>query len=277
VVIVTYASEKVLSLCVEALAKQTRPADKVVIVDNASPDSRYLDGIDLRSSAIIRRVVNDGFCGGNNVGFSLTAGFDYVLFLNPDAFLTPRFIEHALAIMEHPDNSSVGALTGTLLGFDINENRPSGRVDSTGIFRTWYGRWFDRSQGSDVANLPQIQQQLESLPAICGALMFCRRSALSQTSLNGAVFEPRFFMYKEDIELSLRLRKAGWRLLYAPRLSGYHCRGWQGRARMSARAKFLSTRNEVRVAWRYERGALLYALAKFLVVTLVEIPLQKLR
>jgi GT2 family glycosyltransferase len=276
VVIVTYNSGRVLGMCLESLQRQTRRPDLIVLVDNASSDPAYLDSVPQEPPfRLLLGARNEGFCGGNNTGYALARGCEYVLFLNPDAFLSERFIEDALTWMEEPENARVGCVTGTLLGFDVDAGRATGKLDSTGVFRTWYGKWYDRGQGSSVDG-DEMRNTLEDVPAACGALMFCRTAALEQVTFgNGEIFDPRFFMYKEDIDLSLRLRERGWRIAYWPRLVCHHGRGWQGRALASYRAKYLSARNELRVCLRHSLLTLPYSLAKYIFVVLLERRLRK--
>jgi N-acetylglucosaminyl-diphospho-decaprenol L-rhamnosyltransferase len=274
VVIVAYDSGRVLGMCLGSLQAQTRRPDLVVVVDNNSPDPAYLESVPREPPfELLRRARNAGFCGGNNTGYALARGCKYVLLLNPDAFLSERFIEDALAWMEEPRNARVGCLTGTLLGFDVDTGRATGKIDSTGVFQKWYGKWYDRGQGSS-ADADTLRKDPEDVPAACGALMFCRTAALEQVaSGTGEIFDPRFFMYKEDIDLSLRLRARGWRIAYWPQLVCHHGRGWQGRALASHRAKYLSALNELRVCWRHRWATLPYSLAKYAYVALLERPL----
>ena len=267
VVIVTYASGAVLRQCLDALMAQTRRPDRIVIVDNCSPDPGYLPEVsDSIQLTVIRNPTNDGFCIANNQGYRLVRDFRYVAFLNPDAFLAADLVERAVACLEHPDYAKVGVLGGTLLGFDIVSRQPTGTIDSTGIFQKWYGKWYDRGQG-DSWDPASAKMFVEDVPAITGALMFCRAKALnSVVSREGEVFDKKFFMYKEDIDLSVRLRKNGWRLVYLPSLLGYHCRGWRGRHSMSTRARYLSARNELTVSLRNRGRGIIYSLLKLLFV-----------
>jgi GT2 family glycosyltransferase len=193
----------------------------------------------------------------------------YVLFLNPDAFLTPDFLEKAAAQME--TRSDCGILTGPLFGYDFARALPTGRYDSTGIFSTWYGRWYDRGQGEAISK--DRYSQVEDVPAICGALMFCRKEALESAALEGEVWDSSFFMYKEDIDLSLRVRSQGWRLLYHPDLIAYHGRGWQtDRGKMSRAARLGSAKNEIKLYWKARLWAHLpYSIAKYTAVKLLDI------
>jgi N-acetylglucosaminyl-diphospho-decaprenol L-rhamnosyltransferase len=271
VVIVTYNSARVLHRCLDSLQRQTRPADLVVIVDNNSTDRTYLDDVPATPPfRLLHGSRNEGFCGGNNTGYALARSCKYVLFLNPDAFLSDRFIEEALQWMERPENARVGCLTGTLLGFDVAGGRPTGRIDSTGVFQTWYGKWFDRGQGAPWEPAA-LGTGTEDLTAACGALMFCSTAALEEVALRShEIFDSRFFMYKEDIDLSLRLRARGWCIVYRPQLLCHHGRGWQGRDVMSYRTRYLSARNELRVCRRNGLKGLPYSLLKFAYVATVE-------
>jgi N-acetylglucosaminyl-diphospho-decaprenol L-rhamnosyltransferase len=278
VVIVSYDSDRVLGLCLEALRRQTRQPNLVVIVDNCSPDPDYLNAIppDARFQ-LIRNRSNEGFCGGNNLGYILGREHKYVLFLNPDAFLREDFIAEAVSWMERSENSAVGCLTGTLIGFDVERSCSTSRIDSTGIFQTWYGRWYDRGRGDRWT--PTMQAgAAEDVPAICGALMFCRTRALEEViASRGEVFDSCFFMYKEDIDLSLQIRSNGWRLVYWPALLCHHVRGWQRREQMPARDKYLSARNELRVCLRRQRViGLPYSLLKLGYVFIFEVGYEKL-
>jgi len=272
VIIVTYNSARVLRRCIEALLSQIRLPDAVIVVDNASEDSSYLDFLrELSLCRLIPLSRNEGFCGGNNLGYAAASGFDYILFLNPDAFLAPSFIRDALAAMADPENSAVGVLSGTLLGFDVVAGGPTGKLDSTGIFQTWYGKWYDRGQGEQYSAIEIDSDKIETVPALCGALMFCRKQALEEATLRGReIFDDTFFMYKEDVDLSLRLKRRGWTIGFCAKLRCYHGRGWTNRNMMTPISKYLSARNELRVCLRNNAKGLLYSALKYFYVSFIE-------
>lgn len=271
VIIVTFNSQLVIKRCIDAIMAQSRIPDVVVVVDNNSSDRSYLGFLaELSNCKLQLRPDNDGFCRGNNLGLGDVSSCDYVVFLNPDAFLEKSFIEQAIAIMENPANSTVGALSGALIGFDVAAGVPSGKWDSAGISQTWYGKWYDRRQGSAYVAEIDEPNSVEDVPALCGALMFCRRTALQGVLLRGSeVFDETFFMYKEDIDLSLRLRRKGWRVGFCRSIYCYHGRGWKSRAKMSSLSKYLSARNELRVCFRNRGKGLLYSSLKVLFVWFV--------
>lgn len=247
VIIVTHNSERVIHKAMECLYVQSVPADQILLVDTGSLDRSYLSRYEQDDNTQIIFAGNGvGFCRGNNEGFKhIAPETDYVFLVNPDAFLTERFIEEALAFMECPKNASCAVVTGKVYGYDLNNDCPSGFYDTTGIFQQWYGRWYDRGQGECCEE--NTYETVQDVPAICGALMFCRKKALDTILLRDReFFDNRFFMYKEDIDLSVRLRAKGWRLVYNPKLTAYHCRGWNpDRRQMPRRLRLVSARNEL--------------------------------
>jgi N-acetylglucosaminyl-diphospho-decaprenol L-rhamnosyltransferase len=264
VIIVTHNSQAVLGRCIAALEQQTVPLYAIALVDSGSEDTSYLQSYHNRAGFTVSLQENIGFSRANNVGYQ-AVGHDanFVLFLNPDAFPAPDSLELACAFLV--ENQNVGGIGGRLLGFDSDNGQPTGLLDSTGVFRTWYGRWYDRDQGQ-IDNSQYSAR--EDVPAICGAFLVCRNKTLKQTALSaGAVFDPAFFLYKEDIELCLRLRKKGWQIVYLPEILVHHCRGWQSdRKAMPARLRLIAARNEVLLYHRHPSPYILWALLKYAAV-----------
>lgn len=273
VIIVTHNSEVFMEKLFDAIKVQTRAIDQIILVDSGSRDRNYLKPYALLPNVkVVFDEMDIGFCKGNNIGMRhLREDVDYVLFLNPDAFLFPDFILNAIQFMEAPINQNVGMLTPTLLGYDIKKDRATGKYDSTGIFRKWYGRWYDRGQGEDTHTLSLTKQ--EEVPAICGALMFCRKKALDSVLIRGEeVFDNSFYMYKEDIDLSLRLKAKGWKLYLLPLLKAHHCRGWNpDRKQMPRKFRLCSARNELRIHARSRSPCVLYSFIKFSMVKVFDI------
>lgn len=248
VVIVTHDSSSSLDQTLMALNNQSLPATQVVLVDSGSPDTAYLKKHNREGALELCFMPNIGFSAGNNLGYdSLGPDLSYVLFLNPDVILPPDFIEKAVDWISQEGREKVGALSGPLLGWDLLKEKPTGLIDSTGIFTTWYGKWYDRARGASVRSKPL--KQMERVPALCGALMFCRRSALESVKLGSyQVFDEAFFCYKEDIDLSLRLRKKGWSLCIVPELFAYHARGWNLKRKLMPRSlRLMSAQNELKI------------------------------
>lgn len=270
VIIVTHNSELYIQPCLKALFDQTIQPDQTIIVDSGSASLTLLKDLNqLYSFTFHAEKENIGFCKGNNIGMTyLNPAIEFVLFLNPDAFLTKTFIEGAISHLNDPLGQSIGALSGLLLRYNQKENHPTDHIDSTGIFQSWYGRWYDRGSGKSWQSIKKDYSQAELVPALCGAVLFCRMKALKSIELHpNIIMDPNFFMYKEDIDLSLRLRKKGWSLLYAPNLLAYHCRGWQqNRKQVPRHSRLMSARNEMTLHARCLSPYYLFSAFKYLIV-----------
>lgn len=266
IIIVTHNSQSFLPRCIEAIDHQTVRPYQIIVVDSGSDDSSYLDEISERDLCEVKKLSSVGFAAANNKGLeSLDTACDYVLFINPDTFLSTVVIEKSLEIMERFPR--VAILTGLLEGYDLSRSCKTGKIDSTGIFRAWYGRWYDRGKGEAIGHK---YQDPENVPAVCGALMFARTSALRPELPE--LFDESFFMYKEDIELSVRLSEKGWKLHYSPEIRAFHCRGWNdSRRAISRNMRIMSARNEIRIYQKHPSIYMVWAQFKYLLVRILNI------
>lgn len=262
VIIVTHNSAQVLPRCLEALDRQTMPVESIVIVDCGSTDTTYLERLQNKNGLVLLKTDNIGFGRANNLGLaSIKQLSGMILFLNPDTFVYSDSIARASHILQNNDRT--GAVTGKMLGFDPILGKPTDMLDSTGIFRKWYGRWYDRGQGeSDTGRYDSASV----IPAACGAFLFCRAEALMSLAGRGT-FDEDFFLYKEDIELSLRLRQRGWQIIYDPALRAYHCRGWQkDRQQVPHSLRRMAAWNEVLLYRKHPSPYIIWAVLKYLLV-----------
>lgn len=265
-IVITHDSAQVIGRCVEAIDSQSRAADQVIIVDSGSVDPAYLDEYRKKKQYQIHLRDNIGFAAANNFGLRCISGTSrYILFINPDTLMEPDTIERAIDSLE--TNRSAAIVSGRLKGYDVASAAPTGLLDSTGVFRTWYGRWYDRGQGlPDRDNFRQRQQ----VPALCGAFMLCRSEALEAE--RPEVFDESFFMYKEDIDLCLRLRKKGWCLQYDPTIELFHGRGWsRSRKKVAYRTRCLASRNEIILNLKHRSPYLLWSVCKYMLVRLLHV------
>ena len=271
VVIVTHNSEKVVRRCVEALTAGELVPTKIVVVDNASRQPEYVDEL-ARDFAEVEALIlaeNVGFCAGNNRGVERLDPNLHVSLINPDAFVSAEFLIDAVHALE--TGQRVGAVGPKLLGADPATGQPTGLIDSAGIGQTRWGRYYDRGQGQPDRGQYDVPGQPA---ALCAAAVMLHRDAVRALTHDRRLFDERFFMYKEDLDLSFRLRRAGWRTVYEPSLTVLHCRGWQDRKSMPIWARRRSLVNEWRLwrrGWTPERSrwaALPYLLAKTVAVAL---------
>ena len=261
IVVVTHNSERVIDDCIDSIMNQSVPPGEVVIVDSGSDDTHYLDSQEARENVTVHRVGNIGFGAANNYGIAhCKKPFDFLLLANPDTILAPDCLESCLSTMtSRPD---VEVMTGLLLGYDVGSRKPTELCDSTGVYRMWYGRWRDRDQGVSVSRVHRAAGEVE---ALCGALIWMRRSAVEPWL--PSLFDEDFFLYKEDIELSLRLKKSGRRLWYFPEIRAYHGRGWgDSRSSMSRQARLQAAGSEIILYRKHPSPYILWAMTKFALV-----------
>ncbi|MFC1620012.1 glycosyltransferase [Candidatus Neomarinimicrobiota bacterium] len=267
IIIVTHNSEHVLSRCLEHLLAQSVDSYRITILDSGSRDPSYLDNYaNWEKITFIHQTDNVGFSVGNNIAAcKVIDQAHYFIFLNPDIFLPPDFLLKVSTIMDSQEQTHTGILGAKLLRYNLDSHWPTDEIDSTGIFQKWYGKWYDRGQGQRDRGQFDTPDEGEPVPAVCGALMICRREALEVAALSkGEYFRNDFFMYKEDIELSLRVAESGYKVVYNSYLIAWHTRGWQSRKSASRVAKLCSARNELQINRRLGLIKHLYSRCKLI-------------
>ncbi len=245
VVIVTHNHERTIGDVLRSILDQTCPPAATVVVDCGSQQRDWMNDWTRRPDLVVVDAGwNLGFSGGNNEGLRrLSPGIDLVLFLNPDVLMPRDLLERVLAFSVSARAGGLAAWSVRLLGWDFGARAPTGTVDSTGIFPYWNG-WRDRRLGS-----PPASDAVEEVPALCGAFFMARREALQAVALpNGQIWDERYVAHKEDVELSLRLRKSGKRIAVWHGAEAWHGRGWPAdRSSVPRALRLMAARNEVRL------------------------------
>jgi GT2 family glycosyltransferase len=214
VVIVSWNSAGYLPDCLDSLRRLERPPAEVVVVDAGSVDgSVELVRKRYPEAELIDCQENVGFCRGNNLGIRASSS-PFVLALNPDTRLEPRFLEEQLPAFDEP---RVGMSAGKLLRFDGKT------LDTAGQLLSRARRPQDRGYGEPDAG--QFDRDEEVFGA-CGAAALYRREMLDAIADPGPdYFDESFFTFGEDLDLAWRAQRAGWRAVYRHRAVGYHARG----------------------------------------------------
>ncbi len=193
VLIVAWNSSAELRRTLPPLVAELREGDELIVVDNDSPDDSAAVVAELAPRArVVTMGRNRGFAGGANVGAAAARG-DLLVILNPDAMPLPGWGE----AIRRPwlEGRGWAAWQGLVAEADGQTINSAGNpVHFTGI--VWAGM-----HGEPLASAPGAGEVV-SLSGACVAVPMAvwRR-------FGG--FEERFFMYHEDVDLSLRLRLAG--------------------------------------------------------------------
>lgn len=211
VLIVNYNGAAHLPACLSALERQSVPRDRfeVIVVDNASRDS----SVELMLSRFpwVRLVplsANTGFAEGTNVAARQARGGTLVL-LNNDTLPDP----HWLAELLRAATKSPSGMAASKLVFAHDPML----VNSAGLILLRDGRGADRGfRRHDDGRY----ERTEPVFAGCGAAL-----ALPAPPPGRPVFDPRYFMYSEDLDLQWRVRLDGGGVVYAPRSLVRHVHG----------------------------------------------------
>ncbi len=220
--ILTYNGENLIGPCLKAVGEQTYPAIEVLVIDNASIDKSVERSQEIKIKfplRIIKNSHNVGFAAGHNQGIGESRG-EYVLCLNQDVLLKKDFVENLVRAMKNDER--IGAIQGKLYKINDFNHVKEEIIDSAGLLIYKNGRVINRGQGEREVN--QYNQKEEIFGAD-GAAPLYRRIALEDAKIEDEYFDKDFFCYKEDIDLSWRMRILGWKIFYEPNAVGYHLRG----------------------------------------------------
>lgn len=239
--ILTWNGEKYLADLFSSFDQQTLRST-IRIIDNGSTDGSVAF-IHARASQslVARNVKNLGFAGGHNQLF--TFSFEHlkdedlantgILLVNQDMVLDRTLVEELAKALE-ADPSLAAVQPKIYRAFrnadEVFDGTKSDVLDTTGLVlqRSW--RFEDRGAGE--IDHGQYDMKRDLIGA-CGALVMFRASALKEVMTNGEVFDGDFFAYREDCDLALRLKRAGWQTAFIPSAKAWHYRGMFGAQKRS--------------------------------------------
>lgn len=275
IIVVSFGNENVIEKTLHAVCPQLEEQDDLWIVDNGNGITNACEQkFSHFSINVFRSKENLGFCKGNNVGLELGHWheFSFVLLLNPDLVLPAGWINSAIHRLQHCQSEKIGILSGPLLKYDFISDSPTGNIDSLGIAQTRFsGRWYDLKSGESYAEIEKTLPSEYDVDAICGALMLIPTSVINTVINNTQLLDERFFAYKEDIDLSIRIRNAGFRLTLVKALSAFHGRGWSpNRASVPFKLKSLSARNDLILNIKYCSPFIILSILKYIYVHTIE-------
>ena len=202
IIIVNYNTADLLPACLDSVIAQSDHWQRLFVVDNNSTDNSVAV-IKQRYSQVelIDNYENVGFGTANNQA-AVRCGSDLLFLLNPDTVLHPRCLVNIREYMHHQSLVGLGGvkmITCRGQAHDTIEYDYPGGHYSKGLFTTLPGR----------------------IAWVLGAGMVVRKEVMD--SING--FDENFFLYGEDIDLCLRIRKAGWEIGFIDEAAITHLEG----------------------------------------------------
>lgn len=207
VIMVNYNGGEQVLECLHSLEVCDHEGCEIIVVDNASvDDSPASIKIIFPDVRLFQSTTNLGYGGGNNLGACYAQG-RYITFLNPDILVQPGWLDALKRALDA--DTTAGLATARILLQDLPDT-----INTCGVDVHISGLSMCRGMGSPR----QAYDTPCEVAAVSGAAFMIRRELFFQ--LGG--FDSSFFLYMEDIDLSLRARLAGWRILYVPDAMVYH-------------------------------------------------------
>jgi len=235
---------------------------EIVVVDNGSADDSVLKikNSDIKNCLkiknlklkIIENLINLGFAEGNNVGirYALKNGADYVCLLNNDTRVDSDFLTELVKAAQ--SDEKIGLVGGKIYfekGYEFHKERykdnekgkiiwyAGGLIDWNNVYTT--------HRGVDEMDFGQYDQSGET-DFVNGCLMFAKREVFEKIGL----FNKKYFLYFEDADLSVRAKKAGFKLFYCPKTKIWHLNsGSSGSG--SGLHDYFTTRNRMLFGMKY--------------------------
>ncbi len=225
VVIVNYNVSHFLEQCLLSVQSACKGIDaEVFVVDNNSVDgSVAMIREKFAWVSLIANTENVGFSKANNQAIRISQG-EYVLLLNPDTVIEEDTFRKCISFMDdHPDGGGLGVYMVDGKGSYLPESKRSMPTPSVAFYKIFgLSVLFPRSKRFGRYHLGYLDKnQTHEVEVLSGAFMMLRRSVLEITGY----LDESFFMYGEDIDLSYRIIKAGFRNYYFPGTRIIHYKG----------------------------------------------------
>jgi len=262
IILVNRNSGRHLRECLASIAQCVKTGldlDRIVVVDDDSSDESLCGieqfGLPLQ---VIRNRARSGYGRSCNRGAAESPA-DYLLFLNTDTRLLAESLTVPLRFMEQPENAKVGIVGIQLLETNGEVSRCCARFPTLGRFVVMcfgldrlFPSFFLSHQMKEWNHL-----STREVDQVIGAFLMTRRAVFEQ--LGG--YDERFFVYMEDLDLSLRTRQLGYKSVYLPAAAAIHEGGGTAN-QVKAESLFFLSRSRIQYGFKhfghFRRWALLF-------------------
>ena len=225
VVIVNYNVSAFLEQALTSAVKAMRGIDgEIFVVDNHSVDNSVaMVKAKFPQVKLIENQDNVGFARANNQAIRISSG-EYVLLLNPDTLVEEDTFEKCLRFMdETPDCGGLGVKMVDGQGRFLPESKRGIPYPKSSFYKLFgLSKLFPKSQKFGAYHATYIgEDETHEVEVLSGAFMMMRKSVLDQVGL----LDEDYFMYGEDIDLSYRILKGGYKNYYFPQTRIIHYKG----------------------------------------------------
>lgn len=214
IIIVNYNGKHLLEKNLQSVVDTEYEDFEIIVVDNASVDGsiEYLKK-NFSTVKIVESKENLGFGRGNNLGVKEYPNFDAYLFLNNDVSVPKDWLGRLVVTLQ--EKNDAGAVGPKILYSKEKLGNDSRIINSAGIYVDKHFMPYDRY---DKEEDTQKYNVVEEVDAIMGGAFLIRRDVFEKTG----GFNPKMFLYYEDIDLSLRIRDLGYKIYYNGNAEVYH-------------------------------------------------------
>lgn len=260
IILVNYNSDENIGLCLSSIKNLRRDTYslEVVIVDNKSKENSLLFlkkfiKSEIPYAKLIESKKNMGFSGGNNIGinYAVKNNADYVILLNPDTKVDKNLVEELLSEMEK--DNQVGIVVPKIYfekGFEFHKEKYT--KDQLGKVIWYAGGKIDWDnvigfhRGVDEVDKEQYDTILETELAT-GCCMLVKTEIFKKVGL----LDERYFLYYEDADFSMRVKKSGYRIQFVPKAVLWHKNAGSTGGSGSDLQDYFITRNRMLFARTY--------------------------
>ena len=254
VIIINYNVKHFLEQCLYSVQKAIAGIDaEVIVVDNNSADDSvgYLQPAFPRVCFISNKE-NIGFGRACNQGFDVAKG-NFILYLNPDTIIPEDCFSRCISFLE--SHANAGALGVKMLdgsGKFLKESKRAFPSPATSLFKLLgLSRLFSRSKIFARYHLGHLDEEKnQEVEVLAGAFMMIKRTVLEKTG----GFDEAFFMYGEDVDLSYRIQKAGYKNYYYADCPIIHFKGESSRKGSMNYVRMFYTAMSIFVRKHYPSG-----------------------
>lgn len=249
IVIVNWNTRDLLRDCLQSITKSDPSVTRrAVVVDNASSDeSAAMVRAEFPDVELIVNTENVGFARANNMGLehlgfagAAQMGADtpgYALLLNPDTVVPPDAFRLLIDRVEADPRIGVAGprlvMKDGKLDLACRRSFPSPEVSLWRMIGL--SKLFPKSRLFGRYNLTYLDEHVETeVDCVVGAFMLVRREVIAQVGL----LDESFWMYGEDIDWAFRIKQAGWKVLYYPRVTVLHLKRAASRQNPRTRLEF---------------------------------------